>query len=110
MSLTLFPGPSSSPANHLVASAGSSDEPTIDFQDSAVDFATQRHETPLAHGAAKADDDNWKLMMRSQKRSNKEGGSLHRASCEVKPTTTIMRKHRKSKKSRPTEITAATQE
>ncbi|KAL1429600.1 hypothetical protein MTO96_016032 [Rhipicephalus appendiculatus] len=60
--------------------------PTMDFQDSAGDFATQRHETPLAHGAAKADDDNWNLVMRkrSQKRSNKEGGSLQQASSEVK--------------------------
>ncbi|KAL1475937.1 hypothetical protein MTO96_036917, partial [Rhipicephalus appendiculatus] len=86
MSLTSLPGPSSGPANHLVASASTGDDPTMDFQDSAGDFATQRHETPLAHGAAKADDDNWNLVMRkrSQKRSNKEGGSLQQASSEVK--------------------------
>lgn len=86
MSSTSLPGPSSGPENHLVPSAGASDEPSMDFQETQVDFTTQRHETPLAHKAAQDNDGNWNIVMRkrSKKQLNKESVSLHQASCQEK--------------------------
>ncbi|KAH7977030.1 hypothetical protein HPB52_023212 [Rhipicephalus sanguineus] len=86
MSSTSLPGPSSGPENHIVPSAGASDEPSMDFQETQVDFTTQRHETPLAHKAAQDNDGNWNIVMRkrSKKQLNKESVSLHQASCQEK--------------------------